>query len=174
MTAIIYHMQRRQWRGRHWILLLLMLCWKSENPCTYVASLPSASCPVLALSSLDPVFLLVWSWQQNAGTFHLMCHCVAHIGSLSSWHAAGSHFWTFSQLCAYKTWKEKGEIRIQKSPIEDILIKCNAKWIAGPAKSKFELSLQAKAGSVLGTRKTSCCWKYPRVSSCKKCQSIIH
>ena len=90
MTATNYYIQRRQWRGRH----RSCFCWccvgnlKIHAP-TYVASLPSAWCPVLLLSSLDPVFLLVWSWQQNAGTFPLMCHCVAHIRSLSTWHTAG-------------------------------------------------------------------------------------
>ena len=71
--------------------------WKSLHLCSFPPFLLPL-CPVLALSSLDPVLLLVWSWQQNAGTFPLMCHCVAHIGSLSSWHAARSHFWTFSFL----------------------------------------------------------------------------
>ena len=101
--------------GSAQILLFLMLCWKSENPCTYVASLPSALCPVLALSSLDPGFLLVWSWQQNAGTFPLMCHCVAHIGSLSSWHAASSHFEPFLNCLVIKLGKKRAKSGSRKT-----------------------------------------------------------
>ena len=106
--------------GSAQILLLLMLCWKSENPCTYVASLPSAPVSGAGIVFTGPRFSAClklaakcWNFPPNVslcGAYRVIILMArSEVILLPN---------LFSTVCAYKTWKEKGKIRIQKIPLK--------------------------------------------------------
>ena len=120
MTAIIHHMQRRQWRGRHWSCFSWCCVGNLKIHAPSCSFLPPY-CPVSgagivftgpSFSACLKLAAKCWNFPPNVSL------CGAYRVIILIARSGVTLLNLYSQLCAYKTWKEKGEIRIQKSPFK--------------------------------------------------------